>query len=125
MRVVNVTIWDSFSGIAEIKEKTDDSITLQWITAFPIYSGTCWSRDIYTKPSTFTTEDIYSYKKERDMLQQEAAKLRQKSMEYDEPIFAKYDELSKLSKREERIKQAESLCDGMEEPTASDELVFH
>lgn len=85
-----VTFWDDFSGIAEILDVTNDIITIQWINAIPCYRCD-YPKTTYTEPMQYNLEELATYSQQHIMPLEEIKNKREKSLEYDASVFARFE----------------------------------
>lgn len=91
-KVIDAEIYDCFSGSAEVKDATSESITLQWISLSPCYENTIYGKDLYLQPSSYDLDEIVSIQNERSLSPTEIKEIREESMKQDAPIFKRFEE---------------------------------
>lgn len=94
-KCANVTIYDNFSGLAEIKgiDTIKRKITVQWINGSACYGCQVYSIEQYTKPETYSWSSVAEYKNECELSTDEIMRQRNESIAYDEPIFERYNQI--------------------------------
>lgn len=91
-KVIDAEIHDCFSGSAEVKDVTSESITLQWISLSPCYENTIYGKDLYLQPSSYSLDEIASIQNERSLSLTEIKEIREESMKQDVPVFKRFEE---------------------------------
>lgn len=91
-KVIDAEIYDCFSGSAEVKDATSESITLQWISLSPCYENTIYGKDLYLQPSSYSLDEIASIQNERSLSPTEIKEIREESMKQDVPVFKRFEE---------------------------------
>ena len=91
-KVIDAEDYDCFSGSAEVKDVTSESITLQWISLSPCYENTIYGKDLYLQPSSYGLDEIASIQSEWSLSPTEIKEIREESMKQDAPIFKRFEE---------------------------------
>lgn len=94
-KVAVITVYDEGSGIAEILERTDKKIKLQWINFVACYSFQVYSKRMYSEPTEYNLKDVYDIDKENEIDELEIKRQRILSIVRDREIFSRYKEMKK------------------------------
>lgn len=99
--VIKIAIYDEGSGIAEVLnyDEGNDEVALQWVTFCPCYDSQVYSKDIYNEQSVYGVECVAELKP-ASISRDEIAQRREKSIEYDKPIFERHQKLEARHKNE-------------------------
>lgn len=91
-KVVNLSIYDVFGGIAEFIADKGDEIEVQWIMGSPCYDCQSYSSDMYIIPQTYEKSIVADISEYEDMSEDEIKETRAVSISNDMMVFKRFRE---------------------------------
>lgn len=91
-KVVALSIWDDFGGLAEFKKDEGENIRIQWINGTPCYSCV-YCEAVYTQDSLYSKKDICEIEECVPYSKGEIKALRNESLNQDKDIFKMYKDM--------------------------------
>lgn len=109
-----------FSGIAEIKDVSQDDVTIQWVQVHPGRADVYYGPEMYTEAQVVSRDSITKYANEQSLDYTTVQNMRSQSILRDKGVFNAYQK----QRNEKRVAMADALQPEKSDRQSSLESMF-